>query len=40
MGAISLKYLLMLLVIVVGVPLGVIAVPFVISKGTKPARKR
>jgi uncharacterized protein (UPF0333 family) len=40
MEAISLEYLLMLLVIVVGVPLAVIAVPYAISKGIKPARKR
>jgi hypothetical protein len=40
MHVISFEYLLMLGVIVVGVPLAVIAIPYVISKGMKPARKR
>jgi uncharacterized protein (UPF0333 family) len=40
METISLEYLLMFLVIVVGVPLAVIAIPYAISKGTTLARKR
>jgi hypothetical protein len=40
MGAMSLEYLLMLLVIVIGVPLAVIAIPYAISKRAKLARKR
>ena len=40
MKNVSLEYLLMFLVIVIGVPLAVIAIPYVISKGTKLARKR
>ena len=40
MGAMSLEYLLVFLVIVIGVPLAVFAIPYAISKGTKLARKR
>jgi uncharacterized protein (UPF0333 family) len=40
MRGISLEYLLMLIVIVIGVPLAVIAIPYAISKGTKLSRKR
>jgi uncharacterized protein (UPF0333 family) len=40
MKTISLEYLLMFLVIVIGVPLAVIAIPYAISKSNKLARKR
>jgi uncharacterized protein (UPF0333 family) len=40
MKAISLEYLLMLLVIVIGVPAAVIGIPYAITKGIKAGWKR